>query len=166
MLDDLLRLRAADAQAFDSVQYLEQPTTREIIARPYDWHKVAALKPVVLDEGLTGQELFATAVEQGWSGFAVKTCKGQSFSLVAAAWAKEHGLLVALQDLTNPGLAAIHSASSPRTCRPSTTSTSTRRSSRPSRTSPSCRELAGLFQPTGGVHRLPQPVPVGLGSGL
>ncbi len=166
VLDYLLRLRAADAQAFDSVQYLEQPTTREIIARPYDWHKVAALKPVVLDEGLTGQELFATAVEQGWSGFAVKTCKGQSFSLVAAAWAKEHGLLVALQDLTNPGLAAIHSAlfaahvptindielNSPQFA--------------PVANEPFLPQLAGLFQPTGGVHRLPQPVPVGLGSGL
>ena len=46
----------------------------------------------------------------GWSGLALKTCKGHSFVLVAAAWARQHGMLLSMQDLTNPGLAAIHSA--------------------------------------------------------
>jgi hypothetical protein len=47
---------------------------------------------------------------QGWSGLAVKTCKGQSSSLLAYCWAKAHGYHVTLQDLTNPGRALVHSA--------------------------------------------------------
>jgi L-alanine-DL-glutamate epimerase-like enolase superfamily enzyme len=164
VLDYLQRLAADDAQAFAALQYLEQPTTREIALRPYDWRPVAALKPVLLDEGLTGPELMPEALRQGWSGLAVKTCKGHSFSLVAAAWAKEHGLLLACQDLTNPGLAMIHSAlfaahvptindvelNSPQFT--------------PAANEPWLPRLAGLFQPTGGVHRLPPQTPVGLGS--
>ena len=52
----------------------------------------------------------AGAVAQGWSGFALKTCKGHSVALTAAAWARRRGLLLSLQDLTNPGRALIHAA--------------------------------------------------------
>ena len=110
VLDYLERLRALDAGAYAALAYLEQPTSRDILARPFDWRPVTALKPVLIDEGLTDLDLFAEAQAQGWSGFALKTCKGHSFALVAAAWARRHGLLLALQDLTNPGLSAIHAA--------------------------------------------------------
>jgi len=63
----------------------------------------------VPDDGVTGPELMPEALRQGWSGFALKTCKGHSFTLVAAAWAKRQGMPVAMQDLTNPGYSAIHS---------------------------------------------------------
>lgn len=102
-------LRASDLETFNSVSYLEQPTSRDIIGHGFSWHEVSLLKPVLLDEGLTSLELLPHALEQGWSGLALKTCKGHSFALAAAAWAHEHGLLLTMQDLTNPGLAAIHS---------------------------------------------------------
>lgn len=124
------------------------------------------LKPVLLDEGLTGLELLKEAVAQGWSGLALKTCKGHSFALVAAAWARERGLLVALQDLTNPGYALIHAAllaahvpmingvelNSPQFT--------------PGANAEWLPRLAGLFEPARGVHRLPGKVPAGLGSEL
>lgn len=102
-------LRALDLEAYDAVCYLEQPTSRDIRAASFDWHPVSQLKPVLLDEGLTSLDLLPLAIEQGWTGLALKTCKGHSFTLVAAAWAKQQGLLLAMQDLTNPGFAAVHS---------------------------------------------------------
>lgn len=108
--DFLEILRHEDAEAYEALEYLEQPTGHDITRFAYDWHEVAALKPVLLDEGLTSLELLEIARAQGWSGLALKTCKGHSFTLVAAAWAHENGLLLTLQDLTNPGLAAIHAA--------------------------------------------------------
>ncbi len=105
----LEKLSAVDSAAFDALLYLEQPTDRDIQRKNFDWHRVAARKSVMLDEGLSSLELLPLAVAQGWSGLALKTCKGHSFALVAAAWAHQHRLQLTMQDLSNPGYAAIHS---------------------------------------------------------
>lgn len=110
VLEYLKALQAADADTFDALAYIEQPTHRDIRRFPQDWRPVARLKPVLIDEGLTDFASLQEAKAQGWSGLALKTCKGHSFILVAAAWARRHGMMVALQDLTNPGYAAIHAA--------------------------------------------------------
>jgi L-alanine-DL-glutamate epimerase-like enolase superfamily enzyme len=110
VLEYLHALRDCDADAYAALQYLEQPTARDIEKSPQDWHAVTKLKPVMLDEGLTDLRLLATAKAQGWLGLALKTCKGHSFALVAAAWAMQHGMLLSMQDLTNPGFAAVHNA--------------------------------------------------------
>jgi L-alanine-DL-glutamate epimerase-like enolase superfamily enzyme len=110
VLEYLEQLQKQDANAFAALEYLEQPTGRDITRHAFDWSSVTKQKPVLLDEGLTSFELMELAVRQGWSGFALKTCKGHSFTLVAAAWAIQHGMMLTLQDLTNPGLAAIHAA--------------------------------------------------------
>ena len=164
VLDYLETLRAADPAAFAALEYLEQPTARDITRHAYDWRAVAKLKPVLLDEGLTSLELLDIALAQGWSGLALKTCKGHSFALVAAAWARAHGLMLALQDLTNPGVAAIHAAlfaahipmqngvelNSPQFT--------------PAANGTYLPRLSGLFEPREGAHRLPSPLPDGLGS--
>lgn len=108
--DYLAQLRTISPKAFAALQYIEQPTGRDITRYRFDWREVTRHKPVLLDEGLTDLNLFNEAINQGWSGFALKTCKGHSFALVAAAWARENGLLVSLQDLTNPGYAFMHAA--------------------------------------------------------
>jgi L-alanine-DL-glutamate epimerase-like enolase superfamily enzyme len=164
--DYLLRLQAADPAAYEALEYVEQPTGRDIAIHAYDWHPVTALKPVLLDEGLTDFDQMKRAAKQGWSGFALKTCKGHSFTLVAAAWAKERGLLLAQQDLTNPGLAAIHSylmAAHLPACNglelnsPQYT---------PDANDSWLPRLKALFEPTDGYHRLPGDTPVGLGTTL
>ncbi len=109
VVDYLHRLREADREAFVAVEYLEQPTSRDIIKHRNDWHEASALKPIMLDEGLTSLELLSTVKRDGWGGLCLKTCKGHSFTLVAAAWARENGLIISMQDLTNPGFSAIHS---------------------------------------------------------
>lgn len=109
VVDYLHRLREADREAFAAVEYLEQPTSRDIVKHRNDWHTASALKPIMLDEGLTSLELLSTVKRDGWGGLCLKTCKGHSFTLVAASWARENGLLISMQDLTNPGFSAIHS---------------------------------------------------------
>ena len=164
VLDYLHRLQAADAAAFAALQYLEQPTGRDILRHAFDWRPVTRLKPVLLDEGLTSFAALDAAREQGWSGFALKMCKGHSFALVAAAWAREHGLACALQDLTNPGYSALHAAlfaafvptingvelNSPQFT--------------PAANAEWLPRLAGLLEPRDGVHRLAHEIPPGLGS--
>jgi len=166
VLDYLHRLRQADASAYAALRYLEQPTGRDITVHRFDWREVAKLKPVLLDEGLTGLELLPVAASQGWSGFALKTCKGHSFALTAAAWAREHGLALSFQDLTNPGLALIHAAlfaahvptlndvelNSPQFT--------------PAANQAWLPRLGGLFTPHAGWHELPAEPTVGLGTVL
>lgn len=166
VLDYLHRLRDADAGAFAALEYLEQPTGRDITQFRNDWRAVTKLKPVLLDEGLTSLELLDEAVAQGWSGLALKTCKGQSFILVAAAWAKKHGLLLSLQDLTNPGLSAIHAALF--AAHVSTINGVELNSPQftPAANAPWLPRLAGLLDPRDGMHRLPAGPIIGLGSNL
>lgn len=162
--DYLLRLREASPDAFAALQYVEQPTGRDIRLHRFDWRNVTKLKPVLLDEGLTDPQMLEEALRQGWSGFALKTCKGHSFALLAAAWAKQKGMIVSLQDLTNPGFSMIHAAlfaayvptingvelNSPQFT--------------PAANEPWLPRLSGLFQPSAGVHRLPAGTEIGLGS--
>lgn len=166
VLDYLKRLREADGEAYDAVEYLEQPTSRDMSRNRFNWHEVAELKPVLLDEGLTSPELFQEAVDQGWSGFGIKTCKGHSFSLVAAAWAAENGLQISVQDLTNPGYAAIHAA----LLAAHLPSINGVELNSPQFTPDANQEWlprwSGLFQPQQGYHEVPSPVPAGLGSQL
>lgn len=167
VLDYLERLRAEAPGAFEALLYLEQPTGRDISVHAHDWRRVTRLKPVLLDEGLTRLELFEEAALQGWSGFALKTCKGHSFALLAAAWAAERGMPVAVQDLTNPGLAAIHSALFAAHV-PSVNGVELNSPQfTPAANAEWLPRLAGLLEPRDGHHRLPEGgAPVGLGSHL
>lgn len=164
--DYLVRLRSDRADVFAAVEYLEQPTSRDIRAHRYQWHDVSVMKAVLLDEGLTSLDLLPQARADGWSGVALKTCKGHSFNLVAAAWAREHGMVLAMQDLTNPGFAAIHSA-----LLASRLDTINGIELNSPQFTPAANEewlprLSGLFEVRDGVHRLPDVEPVGLGSML
>jgi len=166
VLDYLERLRALDPEAFGALEYVEQPTGRDITVHAFDWRPVTRVKPVFLDEGLTGVESFEVAADQGWSGFALKTCKGHSFALVAAAWAHENGLQLTLQDLTNPGLAAIHAALF--ASRVPTVNGVELNSPQftPAANAEWLPRLAPLLDPRDGTHRLPEQDPIGLGSTL
>ena len=103
-------VRSLDPNAFRAIEYLEQPTSRDILKHPQSWDQVSKIKPVMLDEGLSGMDLLPIAAEQGWSGLALKTCKGHSFTILAAAWAHARGLKLSVQDLTNPGHSFLHAA--------------------------------------------------------
>ena len=110
VIELLEKLRMEEPDAFDAMLYVEQPTERDLSAHRFDMRKLAAIKPVVADEGITDVEHLSLARELGWSGVALKTCKGHSSALLYVAKAEQEGMVYTVQDLTNPGLSLIHSA--------------------------------------------------------
>ena len=73
-------------------------------------HEAAKLRPVVIDESLTDLEALLLAREMGYTGVALKACKGQSQAMLMAAAAQKFGMFLCVQDLTCPGASLIHSA--------------------------------------------------------
>lgn len=98
--------------ALARVQYIEQPTHRDLKAHPENkMHKAAAIKPVVIDESLVDLESLKLAREQGYSGVALKACKGHTEALLMGAAAQKYGMFLCVQDLSCPGYSFLHSAS-------------------------------------------------------
>jgi L-alanine-DL-glutamate epimerase-like enolase superfamily enzyme len=112
VLDFLKQVKSGTPQGYDRIQYIEQPTHRDLRAHPENrMHKAAELKPVVIDESLIDYESLLLAREQGYTGVALKACKGQTEALLAAAAAQKFGMFLCVQDLTCPGLSFLQSAS-------------------------------------------------------
>jgi len=110
VVDYLRRLQERSPLAYDALLYLEQPTERDLTVHRFDLSPVAKLKPVVVDEGVTDVDRMDLAIELGWSGVGLKTCKGHSSAMLYVAKAREKGLVLTFQDLTNPGLCLVHEA--------------------------------------------------------
>lgn len=111
LLDFLRQVRERAPAAFERIQYIEQPTKRDLKAdRTNVMHEAAKLRPVVIDESLTDLESLQAAREMGYSGAALKACKGQSQALLMAAAARKYGMFLCVQDLTCPGASLLHSA--------------------------------------------------------
>ncbi len=108
-------LHRLPADVLDAVAFVEQPVprhSRESMAGP------ASLKPVLADEGWSRPEELDVLLDLGWSGAVLKTCKGHSASLLAMARLVEKGCPYAIQDLTNPGIALLHSLGLAARCSP------------------------------------------------
>lgn len=104
----LLLVKEQDPACFRAVEYMEQPVPRHV--QGISMQRIAALKPVILDESLDEMHKLEECERSGWSGIALKTCKGHTHAIVSYCWAKRHGKFVAVQDLTNAGIAFVHSA--------------------------------------------------------
>lgn len=109
-LEYLMKLRRASPMAFEKLLYLEQPTERDLGRHMFRMDKVAKVKPVLADEGVTDLESYDLALSLGWSGVAVKTCKWHSSSLIHISRMEHDGVPYSIQDLTCPGWALVHSA--------------------------------------------------------
>ena len=111
LMDFLARLKKKAAAALRRTQYIEQPTHRDLQARPADtMHQAAKIVPVVIDESLTDLDSLMLAKEMGYSGIAVHAGKGQTQALMMAAAAQRLKMLVCVQDLTCPGASLVHNA--------------------------------------------------------
>jgi L-alanine-DL-glutamate epimerase-like enolase superfamily enzyme len=111
LLEFLDRVREQTPCGFERIAYIEQPTARDLRAhRDNVMHEAARVRPVVIDESLLDLESLQLAREMGYTGAALKACKGQSQSLLLAAAARKYGLFLCVQDLTCPGVSLIHSA--------------------------------------------------------
>ncbi len=112
LLDFLNQLREKSPAALGRVQYIEQPTHRDLKKHPENkMHKAAAIKPVVIDESLVDLESLQLAREQGYSGVALKACKGHTEALLMGAAAQKYNMFLCVQDLSCPGFSFLHSAS-------------------------------------------------------
>lgn len=111
ILDFLRLLEERAPTAMGRVQYIEQPTHRDLRANPENrMHAAARIKPVVIDESLIDLESLQLAREQGYSGVALKACKGQTEALLMGAAAQKYGMFLCVQDLTCVGASFLHSA--------------------------------------------------------
>jgi len=111
LIDFLRQVKDRQPRAYDRIQYIEQPTARDLAANAHNvMHEASKLKPVVIDESLLDLESLLLAREMGYTGAALKACKGQSHLLLMAAAAQKFGMFLCVQDLTCPGASLIHSA--------------------------------------------------------
>jgi L-alanine-DL-glutamate epimerase-like enolase superfamily enzyme len=112
LLSYLNRLKERTPGGFERILYIEQPTARDLRSdRANVMHRASALRPVVIDESLTDYETLMLSREMGYTGAALKACKGQSQAMLMAAAGLKHKMFLCVQDLTCPGAALIHSAS-------------------------------------------------------
>jgi L-alanine-DL-glutamate epimerase-like enolase superfamily enzyme len=101
------RLRDEQPRLYGMLLYVEQPFPYDLERHPIEVHCVSARKPLFLDESAHDWRLVRQGFELGWNGVALKTCKTQSGALLSLCWAREHGLELMVQDLTNPMLAQL-----------------------------------------------------------
>jgi L-alanine-DL-glutamate epimerase-like enolase superfamily enzyme len=111
LLEFLHKVKECVPAGFERIQYIEQPTARDLHANRHNvMHEASKLRPVVIDESLLDLESLRLARAMGYTGAALKACKGQSQSLLMAAAAQKYGMFLCVQDLTCPGASLIHSA--------------------------------------------------------
>jgi L-alanine-DL-glutamate epimerase-like enolase superfamily enzyme len=101
------RLEADHPQLDGMILYVEQPCPYELEIDRIDVRRLAARKPLFLDESAHDWRHVRLGRELGWNGVALKTCKTLSGALLSACWAQAHGMSLMVQDLTNPMLAQI-----------------------------------------------------------
>lgn len=112
VIDLLERLERLSPLSHDRLQYIEQPTPRDLTIRTeMTVHRISRLRPIVIDESLTDLASLKLARQRGYTGIALKACKGHSECLLMAAAAAEYKMFTCFQDLTCVGGSFLHSAS-------------------------------------------------------
>jgi L-alanine-DL-glutamate epimerase-like enolase superfamily enzyme len=104
ILDRLMREAPA---IYKMLLYVEQPFPYDIEAYPLDVRPVVSRKPLFMDESAHDWSFVKMGRDLGWSGVALKTCKTMTGAILSLCWAKEHGMTLMVQDLTNPMFAQI-----------------------------------------------------------
>ena len=113
LLDFLRAGEGADARAaFERIQYIEQPTARDLKANRAQRHARGVEAAAGGHRRIADRpgEPAAGAARWATPGAALKACKGQTQSLLLAAAAQKYGMFLCVQDLTCPGASLIHSA--------------------------------------------------------
>ena len=105
--DILDRLAADHPGIHAAILYIEQPFPYDLPAHPINVRAVSRRKPLFLDESAHDWRYVRLGRELGWTGVALKTCKTLTGALLSLCWARQHGMSLMVQDLTNPMLAQI-----------------------------------------------------------
>jgi L-alanine-DL-glutamate epimerase-like enolase superfamily enzyme len=111
LMSFLAEIKRLAPEILTRLQYIEQPTARDLKSNPNNvMHEAAKIVPIVVDESLVDLESFHLSRRLGYSGVALKVCKGQTHSLLMAAAAQKYKSFLCVQDLTCPGASLVHSA--------------------------------------------------------
>jgi L-alanine-DL-glutamate epimerase-like enolase superfamily enzyme len=111
LLDFMRRIEKESPGGYERITFIEQPTRRDLVATPEQLlFRASRLKPVVMDESLTGFDALLRGREIGYTGVALKACKGQSQSMLLNAATQEFKMYMTAQDLTCPGASLVQSA--------------------------------------------------------
>jgi L-alanine-DL-glutamate epimerase-like enolase superfamily enzyme len=112
LLEVIAKVKSEAPDGFNRIQYIEQPTKRDLRSDSKNlMHEASRLRPVVIDESLTDLESLLLARDMGYTGVALKACKGQSHAVLMAAAAQKYKMSLCVQDLTCPGASFVHSCS-------------------------------------------------------
>jgi L-alanine-DL-glutamate epimerase-like enolase superfamily enzyme len=110
VLEYLRKVKEQTPLGFNRILYLEQPTARDLKSNLQNvMHQANKLRPVLIDESLVDLETLLLAREMGYTGVALKACKGQSHAMVMAAASQKYKMFLSVQDLTCPGASLLHS---------------------------------------------------------
>jgi len=104
ILDKLL---LENPRIYGMILYVEQPFPYELRKYSIDVHSVSARKPLFMDESAHDWQHIKLGRKLGWSSVALKTCKTLTGAILSMCWAKQYGMTLMVQDLTNPMLAQI-----------------------------------------------------------
>lgn len=111
LMDFMRQFKQNSSDGYDRITFIEQPTRRDLSATPSQLlFKASRLKPVVMDESLTGFDALLRGRKIGYTGVALKACKGQSQTVLLNAAAQKFKMYMTAQDLTCPGASLIQSA--------------------------------------------------------
>ncbi|MDD6887834.1 MAG: hypothetical protein PUE41_05090, partial [bacterium] len=92
---------------FDRILYVEQPFPYDLEKHRIDVHAVSERRLLLMDESAHDWRFVAEGYALGWNGVALKTCKTLTGAMLSLCWARQHGMAIMVQDLTNPRLAII-----------------------------------------------------------
>ena len=165
LLDCLNQVKERIPAGFERIQYIEQPTARDLKANRHNvMHEASKIRPVVIDESLLDLESLLDARAMGYTGAALKACKGQTQSLLMAAAAQKFGMFLCVQDLTCPGASLIQSASLAAHIPTVAAIESNARQYCPAANEPWAERFPGIFRITTGTMRTEELDGVGLGA--
>lgn len=154
LLEFIRRIKQGSSGCFDRITFIEQPTSRDLLATPAQLlFDVSKLKPVVMDESLTGYDALMRGRKIGYTGVALKACKGQSQSVLLNAAAQRYRMYMTAQDLTCPGASLIQSAGIASHVPPIDTLESNAREYVPAANKPWMNKFPGLFEVRDGKLR-------------
>jgi L-alanine-DL-glutamate epimerase-like enolase superfamily enzyme len=107
----LRRLKERLPNGFERIEYVEQPTARDLEAHPENaMHEAAKMRPVVIDESLTDVNSLLLAHRLGWTGAVVKSPKGLTHMIMMICVALKRQMFLAGGDMSCPGAALVQTA--------------------------------------------------------
>jgi L-alanine-DL-glutamate epimerase-like enolase superfamily enzyme len=107
----LRRLKEKAPACFRRIEYVEQPTHRDLKAHPENvMHEAAKLCRVVIDESVIDIDSVLLARRMGWTGAVVKSPKGLTLMLLIACVAGKQKIFLAGGDMSCPGAALVQTA--------------------------------------------------------